>query len=249
MFYFDMSYSENNLIKEECQKLRGQNIWPQEIPEFKAHFEEYYRKMFLLGKSLLRIFAKSFDLPTDYFEEHVKHPPAQLRLLHYLPNHKLVGKEDVAMGGHTDYELFTLLHQNSPGIQGYSAEEKKFVNLPVFKNTLLMVVGDMMHFMTNGYLKSFYHRVINNGMKRLSFPFFMNLDFETELKVLPKFQNLNAKNKNRKDLPKSIVVGHHLLGQLYRDFPYIKERIDRGEWKIPFNIPKQNVFEIGEKSE
>jgi isopenicillin N synthase-like dioxygenase len=246
---FDMSYPENSFIKEEHQKLRGQNIWPQEIPEFKKSFEKYYNKMFLLGKALLRIFSESFDLPTEYFENSVKHPPAQLRLLHYLPNHKLVGKEDVAMGGHTDYELFTLLHQTSPGIQGYLDEEGKFFNLPVFKNTLLMVVGDMMHFMTNGYLKSFYHRVINNGMKRLSFPFFMNLDFETELKILPKFKNFNAKKQNIKNFPESIVVGHHLLGQLYRDFPYIKERIDQGEWKIPFDIPKHNIFERREKNE
>lgn len=241
---FDMAYSLKGATKEDLEKLRGENIFPKEILGFKEVCENYYNKMFLLGKILLSIFSESFDLPKNYFEKYTKCPAAQLRLIHYLPNDSLVEKQDVAMGSHTDYECFTFLYQTSPGIQGYVDHEGQFVNLPVFKNTLLMVVGDMMHFMTNGYLKSFYHRVVNNGAERYSFPFFMNLDFETEIKILPKFRGFAPKKPTLvQELPDQITVGHHLMGQLYRDFPYIKAKIDQGKLKIPFTIPKNNLFE------
>ncbi len=241
---FDMSYSLPGTSKEDHQKLRGENVWPQEISDFRNTCESYYNQMFLLGKSLLRIFAQAFDLPENYFDAYTQHPPAQLRLLNYLSDPRLNGQEDVAMGAHTDYECFTFLYQTSPGIQGDIHRDGEFINLPVFKNTLLMITGDMMHFMTNGYLRSLYHRVINNGAQRLSFPFFMNFDFETQVEVLPKFQDFQAKDYNvQQKLPEKIVVGQHLLGQLYRDFPYLKAKIDMGDWKVPFSIPKYNLFE------
>ena len=126
----------------------------------------------------------------------------------------------------------------------YIVEDKKFVDLPVFKNTILMMVGDMMDFMTNGYLKSFPHRVINGGKKRFSVPFFMNLDFDTKIKILPKFKNYSLNNPKPRVVPEQIIVGHHLLGQLYRDFPYLKAKIDKGVWDIPFQIPLHNIFEM-----
>lgn len=54
-----------------------------------------------------------------------------------------------------------------------------------------------------------------------------------ELSVLPQFGSSEEK----------IIVGHHLLGQLYRDFPYIKQRVDSGKWPVNFEIPDGNVFE------
>ncbi|HLX54773.1 MAG TPA: 2OG-Fe(II) oxygenase family protein, partial [Aquella sp.] len=115
-------------------------------------------------------------------------------------------------------------------------------DLPVFRNTLLMMVGDVIDFMTNSYLKSFLHRVINNGARRFSAPFFMNLDFDTKIKVLPKFKTFREASRSQ-HLPDQIIIGHHLIGQLYRDFPYLKARIDQGAWQMPFNIPTHNLFE------
>ena len=88
------------------------------------------------------------------------------------------------------------------------------------------MVGDMMDFMTNGYLTSFPHRVINNGNKRFSAPFFMNLDFDVKIKVLAKFREFKSNEARQKNNPKQIIVGHHLLGQLYRDFPYILNQLE-----------------------
>lgn len=241
---FDMSYPLKNATKDDHDKLRGENLWPVGAADFKDTCERYYHKMFTLGKELLSVFARAFDLHENHFEQQIKHPPAQMRLLHYLTNDTLAKKNDIAMGGHTDYECFTLLYQSSPGIQGYDHKSGQFTDLPVFKNTLLLITGDMMNFMTNGYLKSFYHRVINNGSERFSFPFFMNFDFETEIKVLPKFKAYTAKiNHPQAERPDKIIAGHHLVGQLYRDFPYLKAKIDQGDWSIPFEIPEFNLFE------
>jgi isopenicillin N synthase-like dioxygenase len=73
----------------------------------------------------------------------------------------MINSNSVNMGQHTDYECFTFIYQTFPGIQGYIRQSDNFIDLPVFKDTLLMMVGDVMDFMTNSYLKSFLHRVVN----------------------------------------------------------------------------------------
>jgi len=82
------------------------------------------------------------------------------------------------MGAHTDYEVFTMIHQTSPGLVAFDRSSKTWMPMPVFKNTLLIIAGDMLELMTSGSIKSLLHRVSSNGEERYSFPFFMNLDFE-----------------------------------------------------------------------
>ena len=113
---FDMSYSTSTI--KYPQKLMGENVWPQDVQNFKQVCSDYYNKMFFLGRSILSILAQSFNLPIDHFDELSKNPPAQLRLLNYVSNELLDEAEDVAMGCHTDYECFTFIYQSIPGIQG-----------------------------------------------------------------------------------------------------------------------------------
>lgn len=232
---FDIGYEAPELPSHQRKgfELVGPNRYPSHVPAMESTLTTYYRANFEISQTLLRLIARGSGLSDRHFDPHITRPASQLRLLHYLANDVQVHSHDASMGAHTDYELFTILHQTSPGLVAYNRQAQRWQHMPVFKNALLVLVGDMLQFLTNGRLKSLLHRVVATGEERYSFPFFMNLDFETRLQPLPQY--------GRSD--ETVVVGHHLLGQLYRDFPYIKRRIDSGVWPVDFAIPERNAFE------
>ena len=213
-------------------RLIGPNRYPEHVPGMKQTLESYYRASLQIGTQILRMVARASRLNESYFDRYTTRPASQLRIIHYLQNDVLVN-DDVSMGAHTDYEIFTVLHQTSPGLMAFDRATRSWKQLPVFKDTLLVFAGNMMELMTGGHVKSLLHRVVSTGEERYSYPFFMNLDFETTLGVLPAFGTSD----------KRVVVGHHLLGQLYRDFPYIKDRIDGGRWNVDFTIPGHNEYD------
>ncbi|MGW2018247.1 isopenicillin N synthase family dioxygenase [Streptomyces sp. NPDC001927] len=232
---FDIGYDAEPLPPSSSLgfELVGPNRYPSHIAGMAETAEAYYAANFAISRQILRLIAQGVGQGEDHFDPWITRPASQLRLIHYVANDVLVNSGDTSMGAHTDYELFTLIHQTSPGLLAYDRATDTWRSMPVFKNMLLVMGGDMLQFITGGKVKSLLHRVVTTGEERYSFPFFMNLDFETELSVLPQFGESDER----------IVVGHHLLGQLYRDFPYIKERVDSGKWPVDFEIPDRNVFE------
>lgn len=232
---FDIGYESEPLPPERSLgfELVGPNRYPDHVDGMAKTMQAYYEANFDISRQILRLISRGIGEDREYFDPWITRPASQLRLIHYMPNDVLVNSGDTSMGAHTDYELFTLIHQTSPGLLAYDRASESWRSMPVFKNTLLVIGGDMLQFITGGKVKSLLHRVVTTGEERYSFPFFMNLDFETELRVLPQFGTSEER----------IVVGHHLLGQLYRDFPYIKQRVDTGKWPVDFEIPDGNAFE------
>ena len=232
---FDIGYhsSEKPGGQRRGFDLVGPNRYPGHVEGMEAALDAYYNANLRIGSEILRLIARASQLEDSHFDRYITRPASQLRLIHYLENDVLVGQDDVSMGAHTDYEVFTIMHQSAPGLLAFDRSTRTWRNMPVFKNTLLVLAGDMLEFMSGGHIKSLLHRVASTGEERYSYPFFMNLDFETELTVLPAWGRS----------AKSVVVGHHLLGQLYRDFPYIKERVDTGQWVLDFPIPSHNEYE------
>lgn len=57
----------------------------------------------MLATRLLRVVARSLDLPPDSFDAFCRRPAAAVRLLHYPPELEVTGA-----GAHTDFGLITL---------------------------------------------------------------------------------------------------------------------------------------------
>ncbi len=226
---FDIGFDAD--ISSKGWDLKGPNIYPNYPQNMKQVLRAYYQSMFYIGKTILNLIANYYGITVNEIEKNLQAPAAQLRLIHYLKNDILLSNDDVSMGAHTDYELFTIIYQSSPGLMSFSKSEREWKNIPVYKNTLLVMGGDILEHLTSGKISSLLHRVVSTGEERYSFPFFMNFDFESEISS---FDGANCEK---------IKVGEHLLGQLYRDFPYIKNRIDSKLWDIDFTIPSSNKFE------
>lgn len=192
--------------------LLGPNVWP-EIFGFRGAITDYSNAMLSLGYLLTAAFEEHMGVEDGYFRSRMMKPTSQLRLIHYLEN-DAPKEEGQNMGAHTDYECFTILHQFSPGLQVLNPVGE-WIDAHPIPGTFLVNIGDMLETWTGGYLRSTFHRVVNNGRERFSMPFFMATDYDAVVKPIPGYES---------DEPRHgpLIAGQHLLRMLMRDFPYLK---------------------------
>jgi isopenicillin N synthase-like dioxygenase len=212
------------------------NQWPDWIPEFRDQVMEYYDAVTAVGMQLFRAFAMRLGLPLDFFEKLTTKAPSQLRLLHYPPNDLPMDNKNLGIGAHSDFECFTILHQQAPGLQVMNAADE-WVAAPPLDGTFIVNVGDLLEGWTNGRFKATQHRVVNTGKERFSMPLFFAVDYDTVIEPLPAFVSPdNPARYNR------IVAGKHLAGFSVNGAKHLRRKIVRGEISIDFPIHKENPF-------
>jgi isopenicillin N synthase-like dioxygenase len=214
-------------------RLLGPNQWPAEVEDFRKDVYTYYEAATALGRTLFRGFALALGLEENYFEQYLKKPPSQLRLVHY-PEGKAtfdsaaIGGSDSNFGisAHTDYECFTILHVTAPGLEVVNTEGQ-WVDAPPVPGAFVINIGDMLEAMTNGYFIATAHRVRRVTQERYSFPLFCAVDYDTVIEPLPQFVKAGS------DRYPSYVAGDHLLAQTMRTFAYLRQLEKAGKLAIP----------------
>ncbi|TQS38016.1 hypothetical protein Golomagni_01490 [Golovinomyces magnicellulatus] len=205
-------------------------------------FQLYCQKLTL---KLLTLFAQGLNIDeeaggSDWFaSRHRETSPRDsiLRLLHYppiTPGSDYQPNVDFRAGAHTDYGSITLLFQKpgQPGLeillpshQDSNKElESSWDSLPVYPSgtesdpcpPILMNIGDLLSFWTNGVLKSTVHRVIvpqfdkENAQTRYSMAYFAHPIGSTYLEPVPsqivRAHKVNSSESNGKP----ITANEHL---------------------------------------
>lgn len=162
--------------------LLGPNVWPEELPAFRAGLYRYFEEVLALGHRLFALFARGLDLPDDYFEPFITKPITQLRLIHYPPG-ETAG--EIGIGPHTDYEPFTILWQDAPGLQVQN-RRGQWIEAPPVDGTFVINIGDMLQRWTNDVFVSTPHRVINPpGRQRSSLVMFVGTNHDCVVECLP----------------------------------------------------------------
>ncbi|MFH3478791.1 isopenicillin N synthase family dioxygenase [Xanthobacter variabilis] len=203
--------------------LVGPNQWP-DVPGFREVVQDYYNSTFEVGRLLLRGFCTAMEEAPDRFEAVLKRPPSQLRMIHYPFNPE--AKDVVGIGAHTDYELFTLLHATTPGLEVLNGAGV-WIDAPPVPGAYVVNIGDMLEILTNGAFIATSHRVRKVSEERYSFPLFFTLDYDTRIDPLPRF--VSAENPARPGL----VAGEHLFAQTAQTFTYLKKRLAEGKIALP----------------
>lgn len=174
------------------------------VPNFAPAVIAYWRSCLVLARALVRSFALSLDLDETFFDAKVTHPDAALALNYYPPLPPTPPQspgpdqtspsppspppqEQVSIGSHTDFQLFTILHQdNVPGLQVLS-REGQWLNAPPIAGTFVVNIADYLQRITNDMYVSTVHRAINNGAggrERVSMPFFFGFNMDESCAVL-----------------------------------------------------------------
>jgi isopenicillin N synthase-like dioxygenase len=212
------------------------NQWPDWIPGFREQVLEYYTAVTEVGRQLFKAFAIRLGLADDFFEKLTRKPPSQLRLLHYPPNDRPMDNDNLGIGAHSDFECFTILNQQAPGLQVMNAADE-WVAVPPIEGTFIVNIGDLLEGLSNGRFKATQHRVVNTGKERFSMPLFFAVDYDTVIEPLPAFvSEANPPKYNR------IVAGKHLAGFSVNGAKHLRKKIVRGELTIDFPIHKENPF-------
>ncbi|MEM7302665.1 MAG: 2OG-Fe(II) oxygenase family protein [Pseudomonadota bacterium] len=178
------------MMREDAEEdpdiyLSGPNQWP-ELEGFRETLESYERALSDLGRKLMRLALESVGVTEYSALASFDTPTIWLRLLHYPPMPAMTPQDVFGSAPHTDFGCLTILAQDDVGGLQVQTPSGNWVDAPVVPGSFVVNVGDMLHRMTNGRLKSTPHRVINrSGRERYSCPFFFDPHVSLDLAPLP----------------------------------------------------------------
>lgn len=158
------------------------------IPHFQTNVLTYWRASLALARKLVRVFALSLDLPEEFFDDKFAYPDASLALNYYPPLPLSATKEaadEVSIGSHTDFQLFTILWQDTSGGLQVLNRQGQWINARPVPGTFVVNIGDYLQRITNDRYVSTIHRAQNcSGKERISMPFFFGFGMHESCGVL-----------------------------------------------------------------
>lgn len=173
-FQLGQEVSDGDAIKSEYPD----NVVVDKVPRFTASGRELYAQFETAGGQLLRAISIYLGLDENHFDAKIHNGNSILRAIHYPP---ITSEPDSAIRAeqHEDINLITLLVGASAGGLQLLNMEEEWVDIMPEENEIVINVGDMLQRMTNNYLKSTTHRVVNPPremwhLPRLSIPFFLH---------------------------------------------------------------------------
>jgi isopenicillin N synthase-like dioxygenase len=196
----------------EFQNGKAQQPLPPPLAENEARVNAFINQCRLLCVRIMELFAIGLEIDekeggkgwfTPYHDPSKGPSGSVFRTLYYpsLPASPSYDSEtDIRAGAHSDYGTITLLFQRpgQPGLEILASrrgdENEEWLSVPINpsqeKETPILVnVGDLLEYWTNGVLKSAVHRVIfpkdGVGEDRYSMAYFCHPIDEARLEAVP----------------------------------------------------------------
>ena len=159
-----------------------------EVGGFYGLGKRLYKSFEKSGGALLQAIALHLGLPEDYFDLEITKGNSILRTIHYPPITE-EPKNAIRAEQHEDINLITLLVGASAGGLQILTADKEWLDIVPGEGEIVINVGDMLQRLTNNYLISTTHRVVNPPKAewhkpRLSIPFFLHPVSEMDLTCL-----------------------------------------------------------------
>jgi isopenicillin N synthase-like dioxygenase len=172
------------------------NVWPAELPEFRATFEALFAALDETGRTLLEALAPGLGLPPTYFDPLVRDGNSVLRVIHYPPVPADADPQAVRSAAHEDINFLTILvAARGAGLQLLD-RDGRWLPVETEPRNLIVDSGDMLARLTNDVIPATTHRVVNPegpNVSRYSMPFFMHPRESTSLRCLPSCLGTGAK--------------------------------------------------------
>ncbi len=168
-----------------------QNLWPEQLPRFRAAVSDYWRAMERLSAKLMRIFALALDLNEDFFLIRSDRHVTNMRLNYYPTQHRPPEPGQLRAGAHSDYGAFTVLKgENAPGGLEVLRRGGDWTPVPMIDDGFVINIGDLLMRWTNDRWVSTIHRVVNppeaacREVDRMSVAFFFTPNHDVEVSCL-----------------------------------------------------------------
>ena len=198
--------------------LRGENIWPAELPHMGQEAMSYFQHAHKVAHHLMRGFALGLDLDEDFFLKTASRPLSRASYVYYPAQPADLGSSQFGVGPHTDFGVLTVLCQDSVG--GLQVEDASgdWIQAPPIEGTLIVNVADLLSRWTDGAYKSTPHRVVNSsGKKRLSIVLAFDPNPETVIDAKDVFGNQHVSQET------ATTCGEYLTWRFEKAFAYRKK--------------------------
>ncbi len=198
--------------------LRGENIWPAELPHMSQEAMSYFQHAHKVAHHLMRGFALGLDLDEDFFLKTASRPLSRASYVYYPAQPADLGSSQFGVGPHTDFGVLTVLCQDSVG--GLQVEDASgdWIQAPPIEGTLIVNVADLLSRWTDGAYKSTPHRVVNSsGKKRLSIVLAFDPNPETVIDAKDVFGNQHVSKET------ATTCGEYLTWRFEKAFAYRKK--------------------------
>jgi isopenicillin N synthase-like dioxygenase len=198
--------------------LRGENIWPAELPHMSQEAMSYFQHAHKVAHHLMRGFALGLDLDEDFFLKTASRPLSRASYVYYPAQPADLGSSQFGVGPHTDFGVLTVLCQDSVG--GLQVEDASgdWIQAPPIEGTLIVNVADLLSRWTDGAYKSTPHRVVNSsGKKRLSIVLAFDPNPETVIDAKDVFGNQYVSKET------ATTCGEYLTWRFEKAFAYRKK--------------------------
>jgi isopenicillin N synthase-like dioxygenase len=162
----------------------------------------------------------------------VTRPPSKLRLIHYPFDD--AAQDAPGIGAHTDYECFTILLADKPGLEVMN-DLGQWIDAPPVEDAFVVNIGDMLEVMTAGAFVATAHRVRKIQRERYSFPLFYACDYHTLIKPLPQFADGEQNYA-------PVAIGEHMWAQALQTYQYLRQRVADGQLALPQHARKPSSF-------
>ncbi|WP_114905403.1 isopenicillin N synthase family dioxygenase [Ornithinimicrobium murale] len=155
--------------------LQGPNLWPAALPRVREVVETWNETLAEVSTRLLAEWAESLGQPRDVFDDTFRGTPATLTKIVRYPG-RVEGGTEQGVGWHNDSGVLTLLlvEPDKAGLQVERHGEP--LDAPPIEGALIVNIGEMLEWATDGYLRATNHRVLapEPGTDRISVPYFHN---------------------------------------------------------------------------
>jgi isopenicillin N synthase-like dioxygenase len=165
-FAFGMDLPDEHPWAQKRLRGFGHIQWPPRLPGFRAHMIAHREAMTGLRNHLLRLLARSLDLPADWFQPHFEMAAMSTRLLKYRPQPDDAAFNQIGAGAHTDWGGVTILAQDDSGGLEVRNADGEWIEATPIPGTFVINLGDLMARWSNGLYNANMHRVKNNRTGR-----------------------------------------------------------------------------------
>ena len=189
------------------------NSWPTEVAEFKPVMQELFRQLDHCAMSLLDAASLYLGRPKPFLREMAEGGNTILRVINYPPVPAEANPASIRAAAHEDINLITLLCEATAGGLELLQRDGTWRPIHALRGQIIVDSGDMLQNLTNGWIRSTTHRVVNpdnSREQRFSMPFFVHPRSEVSLNPLA---DCITKTGGQKKYP-DLTAGEYLESRL-----------------------------------
>ncbi|GAA1700594.1 2-oxoglutarate and iron-dependent oxygenase domain-containing protein [Microbacterium sediminicola] len=203
--------------------LEGPNQWPSALPQLREVVEEWTQVLTVIARRLLTAWAESLGSDPARLLDLFEDAATWLKIVRY-PGVPDTAPSRQGVGSHKDPGMLTLLWIE-PGAAGLQVEyEGAWHDIPPVDGALIVNIGELLEWATDGYLRATVHRVIapEQGSERISVPFFFNPALAAQVPPLEIAPEYRARARGIEQVSDNVIrgtYGENLLKSRVRAHP------------------------------